>query len=144
MYNEKLAKLHFWWMFIGFNITFFIMHWPGIQGMNRRIADFPAELNAVNLAVSLGAFLLGASFLAFVYNMLNAWIRGPVAEANPWDARTLEWQVPSPPPVDNFPAPPRVTGHPYDYGVPGSTHSHFGGAPPLGAPAGGGGGGGGG
>jgi cytochrome c oxidase subunit 1 len=144
MYNEKLAKLHFWWMFIGFNITFFVMHWPGIQGMNRRIADFPAELSTVNLFVSLGAFMLGASFLVFVYNMLNAWIRGPVAEANPWGARTLEWQVSSPPPVENFPAPPQVTGHPYDYGVPGSTHSRFGGGAPLGAPAGGGGGGGGG
>jgi cytochrome c oxidase subunit 1 len=137
MYNIRLAKLHFWWMFIGFNITFFVMHWPGIQGMNRRIADFPEELNAVNLAISLSAFMLGASFLVFVYNIVNAWIRGPVAEANPWRARTLEWQTTSPPPLENFHEPPVVTGHPYDYGAPTPPHSR--GGMYAGAPAGGGG-----
>jgi len=143
-YNEKLAKLHFWWMFIGFNLTFFLMHFPGIQGMNRRIADYPEYLEPINLAVSLSAFFLGASFLVFVYNMVWSWFRGPAAEANPWRARTLEWQTSSPPPVENFHVPPVVTGHPYDYGVPGSTHGVFGGLPgglPGAAPAGGGGGG---
>jgi len=142
MYNERLARIHFWWMFIGFNLTFFTMHWPGIQGMNRRIAEYPDVLQPVNIAVSVAAFAMGASFLVFVYNMLNSWIRGPVAEANPWDARTLEWQVTSPPPIENFPTPPVIKGHPYDYGVPGSVHATF---PSLGgSPAGGGGGGGGG
>jgi cytochrome c oxidase subunit I len=142
MYNETLGKIHFWWMFIGFNVTFFIMHWPGIQGMNRRIADYPESLEMVNLIISLSSFALGASFLVFVYNIINSWIRGPVAESNPWKARTLEWQTTSPPPLHNFPHPPRVEGHPYDYGVPGSVHGVFPGA--AGAPAGGGGGGGGG
>jgi cytochrome c oxidase subunit 1 len=126
MYNERLAKLHFWWMFIGFNVTFFTMHWPGIQGMNRRIADYPAALNGINLFVSLSSFMLGASFIIFVANIVYAWARGPVAEANPWSARTLEWQTSSPPPVENFESPPRVVGHPYDYGIPGSVHSVFG------------------
>lgn len=140
MYNIRLAKLHFWWMFIAFNVTFFVMHWPGIQGMNRRIADYPAELNAVNLMVSLSAFMLGASFIVFTFNMLWSWFRGPVAEANPWHARTLEWQTTSPPPVENFPAPPVAHGHPYDYG--GTPAYTFGGGHAAGAPAGGGGGGG--
>jgi len=146
MYNEKLAQIHFWWMFVAFNVTFFTMHYPGIQGMNRRISQYPDSLQNVNLFVSLSSFVLGASFLVFVYNMLNAWIRGPVAEDNPWQARTLEWQTTSPPPFENFHEPPTVTGHPYDYGVPGSVHSVFpgqGGAAHAPAGAGGGGGGGG-
>jgi cytochrome c oxidase subunit 1 len=140
MYNETLGKIHFWWMFVGFNVTFFIMHWPGIQGMNRRIADYPADLEPVNLLISITAFALGASFLVFIYNMIQSWIAGPVAESNPWSARTLEWQTTSPPPLENFHVPPRVEGHPYDYGVPGSVHGVFPGtAPaPVAAPAGGG------
>jgi len=141
MYNERLAKIHFWWMFIGFNVTFFVMHYPGIQGMNRRIADYPAAYEGVNLFVSLSAFALGASFIVFVINMVWSWAKGPAAEANPWRSRTLEWQTDSPPPLENFHTPPTVEGHPYDYGVPGSVHGAF--RPPLGAtaPAGGGGGG---
>jgi cytochrome c oxidase subunit 1 len=138
MYNETLAKLHFWWMFIGFNLTFFTMHLPGVKGMNRRIADYPSSLDDLNLIVSLSGFFLGASFLVFIYNMINAWIRGPVAEANPWRARTLEWQTTSPPPHENFPEPPVIKGHPYDYGVPGSVHGVFPNAGLSGAPAGGG------
>ena len=138
MYNETLAKLHFWWMFIGFNLTFFTMHLPGVKGMNRRIADFPSSLDNLNMIVSLSGFLLGASFLVFMYNMINAWIRGPIAESNPWHARTLEWQVSSPPPHENFPEQPVIKGHPYDYGVPGSVHGVFPGI--SGAPAGSGGG----
>ena len=139
MYNEKLGQLHFWWMFIGFNVTFLTMHLPGIQGMNRRIADYPASFDTINLAISLSAFCLGASFLAFMYNMINSWIRGPIAEANPWRARTLEWQTSSPPPLENFPEPPVVRDHPYAYDEPGSTHGQFPTGGFAGAPAGGGG-----
>jgi cytochrome c oxidase subunit 1 len=137
MYNETLGRLHFWWMFLGFNATFFLMHWPGILGMNRRIADYPSSLEGINLIISLAAFALGASFLVFVFNMIYSWVRGPVAEANPWRARTLEWQTSSPPPVENFPAPPVVRGHPYEYGVPGSVHAIVPTPLPGGAPAGG-------
>jgi cytochrome c oxidase subunit 1 len=145
MYNERLAQIHFWWMFVSFNVTFFTMHWPGIEGMNRRIATYPHSLQAVNLFISISAFSLGASFIPFIWNMLYSWVRGPAAEANPWRARTLEWQVSSPPPLENFPTPPVVRDHPYDYGVPGSVHGVFpaggGGGVPLTIPAGGGGGG---
>ena len=130
MYNETLGKLHFWTMWIFFNLTFIPLFWVGVQGMNRRIADYPPELEGGNLAGSLAAFVLGASFLVFAYNMINSWIRGPIAESNPWDARTLEWQTTSPPPLENFETPPVITGHPYDYGVPGSKH---GGMVPAGA-----------
>lgn len=142
MYSEKLAQLHFWMMFIGFNVTFFVMHWPGIQGMNRRIAEYPEALEPVNIAVSLAAFFLGSSFVVFVANIAWSWLKGPAAEGNPWKARTLEWQTTSPPPLNNFPAPPVVHGHPYDYGVPGSIHAAPapGGIPGAAMPAGGAGG----
>ena len=122
-YSERLAKLHFWWMFIGFNLTFLPMFWLGLNGMNRRVASYEAELEGLNTFASIGGFFLGVSFLIFTYNMVNAWVRGPAAEANPWFARTLEWQTSSPPPVENFLTEPHVIGHPYDYGNPDSPHS---------------------
>lgn len=123
MYNERLARLHFWWMFLGFNATFIPMFWAGMNGMNRRIADYPAVFGPVNLWISLAAFALGASFLVFLYNMAVSWVRGPLAGANPWRARTLEWQTSSPPPPHNFPGVPQVVGHPYGYGQPGTVHA---------------------
>ncbi|MBI4329205.1 MAG: cbb3-type cytochrome c oxidase subunit I, partial [Chloroflexi bacterium] len=123
MYNETLGKVHFWWMFIFYHATFLPMFWTGVWGMNRRVADYTDNLTTLNLVISIFAFLLAASFLVLVYNMVVSWARGPVAAPNPWRARTLEWQTTSPPPVENFPAPPRVVGHPYDYGVPGSVHA---------------------
>lgn len=123
MYNETLGKLQFWLMFITFNTTFLPMFWLGLNGMNRRVAQYLPELGGVNMWVSLNAFLLGASFLVFIYNFVYSWARGPVASANPWQARTLEWQTSSPPPHENFPSEPEVLGSPYDYGVPGSVHA---------------------
>jgi cytochrome c oxidase subunit 1 len=104
------------------------MFWAGLHGMNRRIGDYPAALGAVNEWTSLAAFALGAGFLVFLYNFVASWVRGPRAEANPWHASTLEWQVPSPPPAENFPAPPAVVGAPYGYGIPGARHAVLGAA----------------
>lgn len=123
MYNERQGQLQFWWMFIGFNLTFLPMLWLGMQGMNRRIADYLPELGGVNLWVSLSGFFLAAGFLLFLYNMVVSWLRGPLAEANPWGARTLEWQTASPPPSENFEHQPEVTGDPYGYGIPDSVHA---------------------
>lgn len=122
MYNETLGKIHFWWILITFNLTFIPMFWAGINGMNRRVADYPEELAGVNMFASVAAFALAASFLLFAVNMVYSWVRGPIAPANPWNARTLEWQTSSPPPLENFPAQPHVVGGPYDYGEPGSVH----------------------
>jgi len=126
MYDERLGRLHFWWTFLAFNATFLPMFWVGLHGMNRRIADYPATLAGVNFWISIAAFLLGGSFLVFLYNFVVSWVRGPQAEANPWHASTLEWQVPSPPPVENFPAPPAVVGPPYGYGMAGVRHAVLG------------------
>jgi cytochrome c oxidase subunit 1 len=120
MLNEKLGQLHFWMMFLGFNATFLPMFWVGLHGMNRRVAEYTANLQDMNVLISVMSFILGASFIIFVVNVVLTFIRGEVAEADPWKARTLEWRVSSPPPIENFPAPPVVTGDPYGYGKQGA------------------------
>jgi cytochrome c oxidase subunit 1 len=127
MYNESLGKLHFWLTFIGFNATFFPMHYLGIQGMPRRVSDYAPRFTDINFFISVASFFLGASTLVFLYNMLVSWIRGEPAPGNPWRALTIEWQVSSPPPIFNFDEVPQVVGGPYEYGVPGAQHAVFGG-----------------
>ena len=123
MYNEGLGKLHFWLTFVGFNVTFFPMHWVGLQGMPRRVADYAPEFANWNLIISIASFGLGASTLVFLYNMIVSWRSGVPAPGNPWRALTLEWQVSSPPPVFNFAEIPQVVGSPYEYGVRGARHA---------------------
>jgi cytochrome c oxidase subunit I len=128
MYNERLGKLHFWLTFVGFNATFFPMHWLGLQGFARRWADYPTHPESwtyLNQFISVASFFLGASTVVFLYNMIVSWVRGPLAEGNPWRSRTLEWQVSSPPPIFNFDEIPQVVGGPYEYGVPGARHAVF-------------------
>jgi heme/copper-type cytochrome/quinol oxidase subunit 1 len=97
-------------MMIGLNLTFFPMHFIGLLGMPRRIYRFDTTLglDAMNLAATIGAFILGAGFLVFLYNAWTAARRERTAPANPWDAATLEWAMSSPPPVYNFSVLPEV------------------------------------
>jgi cytochrome c oxidase subunit I len=129
MYNERLGRIHFWLTFVGFNVTFFPMHWVGLQGMPRRVADYAPEFGNWNMVISIASFGLGASTVVFLYNMVVSWRRGPIAPSNPWRALTLEWQVSSPPPVFNFDEIPQVVGSPYEYGVPGARHAVLNGKP---------------
>jgi cytochrome c oxidase subunit 1 len=125
MFDDRLGKWHFWMTFIFFNLTFAPMHLIGIQGMPRRVAEYASKFAAWNLFISISAFILGASILIFLYNIVASWRYGPRASSNPWRALTLEWQVSSPPPVFNFDAVPTVVGGPYEYGVPGAVHGIF-------------------
>ncbi|EBA09859.1 cytochrome c oxidase subunit I [Sagittula stellata] len=105
MYSEPLAKLHFWMMFIGANLTFFPQHFLGRQGMPRRYIDYPDAFATWNFVSSIGAFISFASFLLFFYIVFHALTRGArVTENNPWNewADTLEWTLPSPPPEHTF------------------------------------------
>jgi cytochrome c oxidase subunit I len=125
MYDETLGKIHFWISFVTFNTTFGPMHLIGIDGMPRRVADYAEHYAGWNIFISISAFIFGASFFIFLYNMISSWRHGPPAPANPWQAHTIEWQVSSPPPVFNFDEVPTVVGGPYEYGVPGARHAVF-------------------
>ncbi len=108
--NETLGRWNFWLMFAGFNIGFFPMHIAGLLGMPRRIYTYPDGLgwNTVNLITSLGAYLFAIGVLLFVINVFRSAKFGRAAGPNPWDAPTLEWSTPSPPPPYNFAVIPTI------------------------------------
>jgi cytochrome c oxidase subunit I len=108
--SEGLGKLHFWLMLIGFNLTFGPMHILGLQGMPRRYYTYPAEAGwgFWNFVETIGAFVIAASIAVFMVNVVLSLRRGREAGADPWDARTLEWSIPSPPPHYNFAEIPEV------------------------------------
>jgi len=108
--NEGLGKLHFWLMLIGFNVTFFPMHFLGLIGMPRRIYTYAPDLgwNFWNLVSTIGVFIIVLSLLVFIGNVISTARSGKPAPADPWDGRTLEWTIPSPPPVYNFAVEPLV------------------------------------
>ena len=110
MYNETLGKLHFVLFIIGFHLTFDFMHIPGLLGMPRRIYTYEPGRgwDALNLIVTIGVFFQAAAILVFVANLLWSYFRGELAGSDPWDAWTLEWSTPSPPPAYNFPVLPVV------------------------------------
>jgi cytochrome c oxidase subunit 1 len=108
--SEKLGHWHFWLFVIGFHLTFDFMHIPGLLGMPRRIYTYePGRGWEVwNQIVSVGSIFQGIAILIFVYNMVWSYFRGPHAGADPWDAWTLEWTTPSPPPSYNYAVSPTV------------------------------------
>jgi cytochrome c oxidase subunit 1 len=102
--NERIGRINFWIMLIGFNLTFGPMHILGLQGMPRRIHSYPASLGLGfwNLVATAGAFLIALSVLVFLINAVSSFRRPVEMAADPWDARTLEWLTTSPPPEHNF------------------------------------------
>jgi cytochrome c oxidase subunit 1 len=102
--SEKLGKLHFWLMFIGFNLTFGPMHIVGLQGMPRRTYTYPDGMgwNLLNLIETVGSIVIAVSIFVFLVNVMVTRKRGEIATADPWDGRTLEWSIPSPTPEYNF------------------------------------------
>ncbi|UYM05417.1 aa3-type cytochrome oxidase subunit I [Solicola gregarius] len=111
MLDERLGKMHFWLLFIGFHLTFLVQHWLGIEGMPRRYADYSSAdgFTILNQVSTIGAFLLGASTLPFIWNVWKS-RRGPKVDCDdPWGwGRSLEWATSSPPPRHNFTSLPRV------------------------------------
>ena len=104
MLNETLGKIQFVLMFIGFNLTFFPMHQLGLLGMPRRIADYAANAgwNELNLVATIGGFIIAASMIPFLWNVLVSLRSGKLAGDDPWEGNTLEWATSSPPPPYNF------------------------------------------
>jgi cytochrome c oxidase subunit I len=119
--NETLGKWHFWLMFVFFNLTFFPMFAAGFLDMPRRVSTYAPHLQTINDFISASAFVLGGSMLIFIYNLIWSlvFVRQP-AEENPWHARALEWQLPTPVPAYNFAEIPQITAGPYEYGVEGA------------------------
>jgi cytochrome c oxidase subunit I len=110
MLSEGLGKLHFWLMLIGFNLTFGPMHILGLQGMRRRVPTYPEGVgwDLWNMVSTIGGFIIAVSILVFMINVIRSFSRGREAGNDPWDARTLEWLTPSPPPHYNFAEVPMV------------------------------------
>jgi cytochrome c oxidase subunit I len=130
-----LGGIHFWWpkisgrlypdgwarfsaliIFVGFNLTFFPQYMLGYLGMPRRYAVYPAEFQVLNVMSSAGASILGVGYLIPLVYLVWSMRYGPVAGPNPWGAKGLEWQTPSPPTTENFEVTPIVTEEAYAYG----------------------------
>jgi len=123
MMSEGLGKLHFFLTFVFFNMTFFPMHFLGVGGHMRRIYnpnqyEFLEGFAGMNEFITVSALLLGASQIFFGINFIWSLFWGRRAERNPWQANTLEWDAPSPPPHGNFEVTPTVYRGPYEYSVP--------------------------
>jgi cytochrome c oxidase subunit I len=117
--NERLGKIHFWTMFIAFNSTFLPLFIVGLEGMPRRVSTYATNLQPLNIWVSVSAFVLGASMLLFLFNVVYSLIfKRERSEPNPWQSKSLEWQLPTPVPVHDFDEIPTIDHDPYDYGVP--------------------------
>jgi cytochrome c oxidase subunit 1 len=125
MYNEGLGKLHALLLLITFNLTFMTMFWPGLQGMNRRVAVYPDTYSDINGWVTIFAILLGLSFLPFILNMIMSLWKGTKAPNNPWGGKTLEWETTSPPSIENFDVIPTVQSSPYIYDDESVKHAIF-------------------
>jgi cytochrome c oxidase subunit 1 len=111
--SERLGQAHFWLLVIGFNVTFFPMHQLGVDGMHRRVADYPAEagFTALNLVSTAGTLLIALAMAVFAVNLLVSLVRGQPAGDDPWGGHTLEWATASPPPHHNFTRLPPIRSH---------------------------------
>jgi cytochrome c oxidase subunit 1 len=112
MLNEKLGKWQFWLFFIGFHLTFFPQHFLGLMGMPRRVFTYLSgqELEMGNFVSTIGALLMGVATIFLVWNIVQSAVKRVPAPADPWDGRTLEWAISSPPPEYNFAQSPLVKG----------------------------------
>ncbi|MGZ6140531.1 MAG: cytochrome c oxidase subunit I [Myxococcaceae bacterium] len=107
MLDERLGVVHFWLVLIGMNLTFFPMHILGLEGMPRRVADYPASQTgwtSLNVIITVGSVILAAGVLVFAWNVIRSVFlgRGEVAPSDPWGGYSLEWATSSPPPHHNF------------------------------------------
>jgi cytochrome c oxidase subunit I len=108
--HEGMGKVSFWLMLIGFHTTFLVQHSAGMEGMPRRIYEYPdiRDLAVLNMISTIGAFILGVGILVTGINVLRSLKNGAIAGPDPWKANTLEWFTTSPPPVNNFDSVPRI------------------------------------
>jgi len=130
MMSEKLGKIHFWLTLVGTYCIFMPFHYLGLAGNVRRyssfVDDFMKPLMPVHKFMTIAALLTGTAQLIFLYNLIYSRFRGAPASANPWEATSLEWTMPSPPPFDNFGGKHPVVYHdPYQYSVEGAAKDYI-------------------
>ena len=128
--NVALGKMHFFLSFLFINIVFAPMFWQGIAGVSRRLYDQTVythgeAVQGLTIMSSWGAWLLGLAQVPFIINFFLSIRWGKKVSNNPWDATTLEWSAPSPPPHGNFAVEPVVYRGPYEYSVPGTDKDFF-------------------
>lgn len=116
MYNRSVAKLAWGIKFAGFNLLYFPMFILGWEGMPRRYFDYLPQYQGLHLASTIGSWILVTGVIVMFANLISGLKRGERVGSNPWGASTLEWQVPSPPPHENFEEIPTVTRGPYSFG----------------------------
>jgi cytochrome c oxidase subunit 1 len=127
MMNEALGKLHFWFSLIFMNGVFMPMLFVGMAGVSRRLYDqtqyaYGAQVQGLTTMSSWSAWLMGLAQIFFIVNFFMSIRKGRKVESdNPWQATTLEWATPTPPPHGNFAVPPTVYRGPYEYSVPGAS-----------------------
>ena len=137
MYSERLGKISFWFILLGFYVQSLSQMQIGLLGMRRRIADYDPALGITTqqIMITIAAFAIGFGVLVFITNIIRSMRRGEVAVANPWRSRSPEWTLlPSPIPAHNYETPIEVVGEPYDYGLEGSVYARKQ-APPTVTPA---------
>lgn len=122
MYKEFWGKVHFWLLFIAFEVMSLTQMYAGLQGMRRRIADYdPALANntmeIIQQRITIAGFVVFFSIVIFIINIWVSAKKGEIAEGNVWGSRSPEWQLPNPAPLHNYHHPFKVVGEPYDYGL---------------------------
>jgi len=115
MYDRKTAKWAWLIMFIGFNIFYFSMLLLGWEGMPRRYYDYLPQFRTLHLTATFGSWILITGLIIMFGNFFHALFKGEKAADNPWGGATLEWQIPSPPPTENFEKIPIIQRGPYDF-----------------------------
>jgi cytochrome c oxidase subunit 1 len=116
-YSNRWAYLAWWPLFIGFNMLYFGMLVLGLQGMPRRYWTHLPQFDTGHVVATVGSWFLAAGLVLFFANFIWALFKGSRAEGNPWGGVTLEWQIPSPPPLENFEKIPTITHGPYEFGT---------------------------
>jgi cytochrome c oxidase subunit 1 len=115
MYNIKRANWAWLFLFVGFNLLYFPLFVIGMQGMPRRYFDYLPQFQLGHVLSSIGAYILAAGIIMMLVNFYKASKNGEKAPANPWNGLTLEWTIPSPPPLENFAEIPEITEPPYNF-----------------------------
>jgi cytochrome c oxidase subunit 1 len=114
--DETMGRISFWLVFLGVQVTFGAMFISGMRGMPRRYSSYALLFEHTNFISTIGAYMIMAGMLVLLAAVVRCWSHGEASGPNPWQANSLEWLVPTPPPLENFDVLPVITEDPYNYG----------------------------